>query len=105
MLSGSSIACVCEVVVAFLGGVGSEKLADGGDEGFERARRRLAQQMLQFGEDLFDRVQIGRIFGKKEQLGAGRSDRPANGFPLWLPRLSMITRAPGARVGASPFST
>jgi hypothetical protein len=40
-------------------------LPDGGDEGFERARRRLAQQMLQFGEDLFDRVQIGRIFGKE----------------------------------------
>ena len=82
MISGSSISCVCEVVGTFLRGVGSEQLTDGGDKGFERARRRFAQEVLQLGEDLFDRVQIGRIFGKKEQLGARCSDRPANGFSL-----------------------
>jgi hypothetical protein len=80
MISGLSISGVCEVVSTFLCGVGSEQLADGCDEGFERACRRRAHQVFQLGEDLFDRVQIGRVFGKEEQLGAGRPDRPANGF-------------------------
>ena len=38
--------------------------------------------MLQFGEDLLDWVEIGRVFGKEKQFGAGISDRPANGFSL-----------------------
>ena len=36
--------------------------------------------MLEFGEDLFDGVQVGRIFWQEDQLCAGRSDEPANGF-------------------------
>ena len=71
-----------EIVGTFLRGVGSEQLGDGGDDGFDGACRHFAQQMLQLGEDLFDRVRIGRVFGKEEQFGARCSDRPANGFPL-----------------------
>ena len=59
MFSGLSVSCVSEVVGAFGRGVGVEQLADGGDDGVESSRRRLAQQMLELGEDLFDRVQIG----------------------------------------------
>jgi hypothetical protein len=80
MISGSRIAGVFEVVSAFVGCVGSEQLADGGDEAFERSRRRFAQQVLQLGEDLLDRIQIGRVFGQEEQFGARRSDRPPNGL-------------------------
>jgi len=46
MLSALCIAGVFEVVGAFLGCVGSEQLADGDDEVFERSRRRFAQQVL-----------------------------------------------------------
>jgi hypothetical protein len=32
-------------------------------EGIDGSSRGLAQQMLELGEDLFDGVQVGRIFG------------------------------------------
>ena len=80
MISGMCIAGISEVVGAFVGCVGSEQLADGGDEAFERSRRRFAQQVLQLGEDLFDRIQVGRVFGQEEQFSARRSDRPPNGL-------------------------
>ena len=36
--------------------------------------------MLELGEDLLDGVQVGRVFGQEDELGAGRSDEPAYGF-------------------------
>jgi hypothetical protein len=68
MFSGLSISCVFEVVCALFRGVGAEQLADGGEDGLEGSRRRFAQEMLELGEDLLDRVQIGRVFGEKDQL-------------------------------------
>ena len=59
MFSGLRISCIGEVVGALGGGVGVEQLADCGDDGVEGSRRRFAQEMLELGEDLFDRVQIG----------------------------------------------
>jgi hypothetical protein len=59
MFSGLPISCVGEVVGALGGGVGVEQLADCGDDGVEGSRRRFAQQVLELGEDLLDRVQIG----------------------------------------------
>ena len=38
--------------------------------------------MLERGKDLFDRVQVGGIFGQEDQLVAGRADEPADGFAL-----------------------
>ncbi len=32
------------------------------------------RQVFELGEDLFDRVQVGRVFGQEEELGAGRAD-------------------------------
>jgi len=54
MNSGLSVSGVFEVVVAFFGGVGSEQLADGGDDGLEGSRRRFAQGMFELGEDLLE---------------------------------------------------
>src|SRR5579863_665830 len=79
---GLSVPCIGEVVGAFLGGVGSEQLADGGDDGFDGARGGVAQQVLELGEDLFDRVEVGRVFGKEEQLGPGGADGAADRFAL-----------------------
>ena len=38
--------------------------------------------MFELGKDLFDGVQIGRVFGQEEQLDAGRADQGSHGFPL-----------------------
>jgi len=78
----SFIAGVDEVVGAFPGGVGSEELADGGDDGFDGSGSGFAEQVLKLGEDLFDRVQVGRVLGQKEEFGSGATDGAANGFAL-----------------------
>jgi hypothetical protein len=38
--------------------------------------------MLELGENLFDGVQVGRIFRQEDQLCAGCTDEPADGFTL-----------------------
>ena len=38
--------------------------------------------MLELGEDLFDGIEVGRIFGQEEELGAGGADQLAHGFAL-----------------------
>jgi hypothetical protein len=62
MLLGLGIAGVSEIVGAFGGRKCSEDFADCDTDGFGRARGRLAQQVLELGEDLFDRVQVRRVF-------------------------------------------
>ena len=71
MFSGLSVFGVFEIVGALFGGVGVEQLADGGENRLESLRRRLAQEVLELGEDLFDGFEIGRVFGEKEQLRPG----------------------------------
>ena len=44
------------------------------------SRRRFAEEVLELGEDLLDGVQVGRIFWKEEELGAGGADELAHGF-------------------------
>jgi hypothetical protein len=91
---------VGEVVCAFRRGEAVEQLADGGANGIEVSGRGVAQQMLELGEDLLDRVEVGRVFGQEEQLGSGAADRLANGGSLVvLARLSMTTMSPGRKPG------
>jgi len=68
MFSGLSVSGVFEVVGELFGGVGVEQLADGGEDRLESSRRRLAQEVLELGEDLLDGVEIGRVFGEKARL-------------------------------------
>ena len=42
----------------------------------------LAQQVLELGEELLDRVQVGGVFRQEEELGAGRADGAAHGLAL-----------------------
>jgi len=44
------------------------------------AHRCFAQHVFELCEDLLDGVQVRRVFGQEQQLGACRSDRSANGF-------------------------
>jgi hypothetical protein len=50
---------VGEVVGAFGGSEGVEQLADGVPERLDGARRGGAQQRLELGEGVLDRVQVG----------------------------------------------
>jgi hypothetical protein len=48
-------------------------------DGFDGAHGDLAQEVLDLGEDLLDRVQVRRVF-RQEELGAGGADELAYGF-------------------------
>jgi hypothetical protein len=79
-----------------------EQVADRRRDGFDRACAGFAQQVLKVGEDLFDRVQVGRsgeYFGRKNSLAPAERMSWRKALPLWLPRLSMMTMSPGFKVG------
>ena len=46
------------------------------------ARVGFAQQGLELGEDLLDRVEVGRVARQEEQLGTGAADQLANRLAL-----------------------
>jgi hypothetical protein len=58
----------------------SEDFADCDADGFGRARGGLPQQVLELGEDLFDWVQVRRVFRQEEELGPGCPDELAHRF-------------------------
>ena len=69
-------------------------------------RAAFRSAVLELGEELLDRVQVGRVFGQEEAAGRRRLGwRCAHGLPLWEPRLSMTTMSPGRRVGTRTCST
>jgi len=55
-------------------------MADCGADRLDGSRGSFAEQVLELGKDLFDRVQIGRVFWQEEQFGADRTDELANCF-------------------------
>jgi hypothetical protein len=61
--------------------LGLKGFADCGADCLDCPRGRLSQEMLELCEDLLDWIQVWRVFGQEEQLGAGRTDelshRPA----------------------------
>jgi hypothetical protein len=42
-----------------------ESLGDGVGDGVERSGRSLSNEAFDLGEDLFDRIEVGRIFRKE----------------------------------------
>ena len=59
-------------------GQGGEEVADGRPEFVPGARGGLAQERLELGEQLLDRVQIGAVGWQVKERGAGRGDRLAD---------------------------
>jgi hypothetical protein len=57
-----------EIVGAFVGGEGVEELADGSVDGIDGSGGSLSEQMVELGKDLFDQVQSGEYFGRKNSL-------------------------------------
>ena len=54
-------------------------MADCGADRVDGSRSSFAEQVLELGKDLFDRVQV-EYFGRKKSFGASRSDELANCF-------------------------
>ncbi|WP_247469084.1 hypothetical protein [Bradyrhizobium sp. 137] len=44
------------------------------------SRGSFSEQVLELGKDLFDRVQLGRVFRHQEEFGAYQTDELANGI-------------------------
>lgn len=65
-----------------------EDLADGVANGLDGSPGALAQPVLVFGEELLDRVQVGRIFGLEEQPDSGGPNAGRTALPLGELRLS-----------------
>jgi len=63
-------------------GEGVEDLADGLAHGIGSAGGGLAEQVLELGEGLLDRVEIRGILGQEDQLGADGSDSAAHDLAL-----------------------
>src|SRR2546430_3091019 len=51
-----------------------------GADGFDGAGGGLAQEVLDLGEGLLDRVQVRRVFRQEEELGTGGADELAYCF-------------------------
>lgn len=49
-------------------------------DGFDAALGGLSQPVLELGEELLDRIEVGRVFGQEEEPCAGLSDCAANGL-------------------------
>ena len=64
------------------GGDGGEEAADGGPELVLGPCRGLAQERLELGEELLDRVEIGTVGRQIEERGVGRGDRLADAVDL-----------------------
>jgi hypothetical protein len=71
-----------KIVDAFVWCECSEDFADRGADGFDGARGGFAQEVLDLGEDLLDRVQVRRVFRQEEELGAGGANELSYGFAL-----------------------
>jgi len=49
---------------------------------FDGALGGFSEQQLELGEDLLDRVEVGRVGRQEQELGSGRADRLADGLAL-----------------------
>jgi hypothetical protein len=49
-------------------------LGDGVGNAVERSGRRLSNETFDLGEDLFDRIEVGRIFRQEQETGASGLD-------------------------------
>ena len=51
-------------------------------DGFVASRSRLSQQGFELGEDLLDRIEVGRVFRQEDEAGADIADRSSHSLSL-----------------------
>jgi hypothetical protein len=57
-----------------------EGLGDGAGNGVERSGGGLSKEAFELGEDLLDRIEVGRVFGKKQEPSAHGLNGVSHGF-------------------------
>ena len=102
---GRSVAGLDEVVAALARGDGVEDVADGVADGVPGSGGGLAEPVLELGKELLDRVQVGRVFGRKKSRAPAARMAWRTALLLCEPRLSMTTMSPGRSVGTRTCST
>jgi hypothetical protein len=80
-------------------------LSDGVGHGSEGAGRSLSDEAFELGEELLDGVEIGRVFGKEQETGAGGLDGVSHGFSFVRSQIVETTMSLGLRVGTRNCST
>src|SRR3954453_15034478 len=80
--SSCIVSCGFEVVGAFGGCEDVDKAPDGGPKALNRTLGRLAQERLQLGEGLLDRVEVRAVRRQVEELCARRLDQGSHPWPL-----------------------
>src|SRR3954463_12331833 len=71
-----------EVVGAFGRGEGVDEAADGGPEPVDGPLGGLAQERLEFGERILDRVEVWTVGRQVEQRRSGGLDQRSHAWPL-----------------------
>jgi hypothetical protein len=74
-------------------------------DSFVASRSDLSQQGFELGEDLLDRIEVGRVFRQEDEARPTLRIARRTAFPLGEPRSSRITTSPGLRVGTRNCST
>ena len=82
MLLGLRVSCILNVGGAFFGAVLGEDFAAGVGDGFIGSRSGFSQQGFELREDLLDRIEIGRVFWKKDKARPNIADRLPHGLSL-----------------------
>jgi hypothetical protein len=67
---------------AYSSGLLGEDFAAGVGDRFVASRSRLAQQSFELGEHLLDGVEVGRVFGQKDETSPDIADRSSHGLSL-----------------------
>jgi len=105
MSLGGGIAGLEEIVTALALGNGVEDVGDGVADGVLGPGGGLSEPVFELGEELLDRVEVGRVFRKQEEVRAAPRMAWRTAALLCEPRLSMTTTSPGRRVGTRTRST
>ena len=74
-------------------------------DSFVASHSDLSQQGFELGEDLFDRVEVGRVFQAKRRGAADVSERPPHGLSLGEPGVDSDAKCnPVDSIGSSTKS-
>jgi len=82
MTSDWSVSGVDEIIAAFGGAECVEERSDAPPSCLVISLCRFAHEVLEFGEDLLDRIEIGAVGRQEQEPGSGATDRLSNGRPF-----------------------
>ena len=96
---------MADVIPAFVRLEELERRGDKRQHLIERSWSRRPEERFQFGERLFDGIEVRTVRRQKSDLGADRFDGVRTSGCLCTARLSSTTTSPGCNVGTRTCST